>query len=98
MARWIWGSAKIRANTNANTPPMAPARMPRQMICFSMPSVTGEAEEVPAVVHELVDVGVVAEHRPGALVDADEVVHRDGEQGGAYQPEHGLGTGNDQRR
>src|SRR3954471_4548923 len=97
MACWICGSAKTRANTNASSPPMATASRPRQMIRFSMGSVAGEAEEVASVVHELVDVRVAAEHRDRALVDADEVVQRDREQGGAGQPEHRLGAGNDQR-
>jgi hypothetical protein len=35
--------------------------------------VAGEAEQVARVVHELVNVGVVAEHRRGPLVHADEV-------------------------
>src|SRR5690348_5747925 len=92
------GSAKIRAKANASSPAIAPARRPRTMSFFSMPrkgpvrSVTGEAEEVPCVVHELVDDHGLAEHRRRALVDADEVVHRDREERGAEQPEQPLGN------
>src|SRR2546430_578824 len=92
------GSAKIRAKANASRPAIAPARMPRTMSFFSMPqkvpvrSVTGEAEEVPRVVHELVDDHGLAEHRRRALVDADEVVDRDREERGAEQPEQPLGN------
>src|SRR6266566_274658 len=91
------GSAKIRAKANASRPAIAPARMPRRMSFLSMPatdpvrSVAGEAEEVPRVVHELVDGHGLAEHRRRALVDADEVVHRDREERGAEQPEQTLG-------
>src|SRR5215470_8571943 len=90
------GSAKIRANANASSPAIAPARTPRMMSFLSMRgdpgrSVAGEAEEVPRVVQELVDDRGLAEHRQGALVDADEVVHRDREQRGTEQPEQPLG-------
>src|SRR5712671_3570512 len=91
-------SAKIRAKANASSPAIAPARMPRTMSFFSMPekapvrSVAGEAEEVPRVVHELVDDHGLAEHRRRALVDADEVVHRDREERGTEQPEQTLGN------
>src|SRR5437764_10305837 len=92
------GSAKIRAKANASSPAIAPARMPRRMSFFSMPAtdpqvrlVAGEAEEVARVVHELVDDHGLAEHREGALVDADEVVHEDREQRGAEQPQQPLG-------
>src|SRR5262249_62388559 len=91
------GSAKIRAKANASRPAIAPARTPRTMSFFSMPaadpirSVAREAEEVPRVVHELVDDHGLAEHRRRALVDPDEVVHRDREQRGAEQPQQSLG-------
>src|SRR5215469_15835740 len=90
-------SAKIRAKANASRPAIAPARMPRTMSFFSMPtadpvrSVAGEAEEVPRVVHELVDDHGLAEHRRRTLIDPDEVVHRDREERGAEQPQHALG-------
>src|SRR5437868_11298190 len=92
------GSAKIRAKAYASSPAIAPARIPRRMSFFSMPretqvrSVAGEAEEVPRVVHELVDDHGFAEHRRRALVHADEVVHRDREERGAEQPEEPLGN------
>src|SRR5262249_33602021 len=40
---------------------------------------------------ELVDDHGLAEHRRRALIDADEVVHRDREERGAEQPEQALG-------
>src|ERR1700712_4196037 len=86
MARSMTGSTKIRATANASTPARAPARRPRPMICFSIvwatrrASVAGEAEEVAGVVHEFVDVHVVAEYRRGALVDSDEVQHDEREE------------------
>src|ERR1700750_2345030 len=91
------GSAKIRAKAKARRPAIAPARTPRRMSFFSMRgdpgrSVAGEAEEVPRVVHELVDDHGLAEHRRRALVHADEVVHRDREERGAEQPEQALGN------
>src|SRR6266568_7147486 len=91
------GSAKIRAKANASSPAIAPARTPRTMSFRSMlegtpvRSVAGEADEVPRVVHELVDGHGLAEYRRRALVDADEVVHRDREQRGAEQPQQSPG-------
>src|SRR5258707_14834035 len=103
MACWIRGSARIRAKTNASTPPTAPAMTPRRMSRFSMSStgrssVAREAEEMAAVVHELVHVGVAAEDRHGALVDADKVVDQQGQQRGAAEPEQRPGEGQDQWR
>ena len=46
-------------------------------------SVAGDAHQVAGVVHELVDVHVVAEHRGGALVDAHEVIEEQAEERGA---------------
>src|SRR6266478_4799564 len=94
MAWLMTGSAKIRAKTNASSPAMAPASTPRRMSFFSMTdvpgrSVAGEAEEVTRVVHELVDHHGLAEHRRGALIDTDEVVHRQRDHGRADQPQHG---------
>src|SRR6266576_2202094 len=92
------GSAKILAKANASRPAIAPARTPRRISFFSMPatdparSVAGEAEEVPRVVHELVDDHGLAEQRRRALVYADEVVHRDREKRGAEQPEQAFGN------
>src|ERR1700756_1090038 len=98
MAAWICGSAKIRANTNANNPPIAPASTPRSTNCFSMfgcpstqaGSVAGETEEVPRVVDELVDDHAVAEHRRGALVDADAVVQGQRDDHRAAEPDQCL--------
>src|SRR3954471_10693153 len=103
MASWMRGSAKIRANTNATSPARMPARAPRAMIRFSMwivpfASVAGEAEEMAAVVDELVHVGVGAEDRHRALVDADEVVEQQGQRGGADQPHQRPGQRNDDGR
>src|SRR5690242_430276 len=100
MAAWIAGSARIRANTNATKPASAPASMPRATSCRSMSragSVAGEAEEVPRVVDELVDLRA-AERRHRALVDADEVVQREGEGRGAGEPPDGPGQRQDDRR
>jgi hypothetical protein len=60
-------------------------------------SVAGKSEKVASVVNEFVNVGVVAEHREGALVDSDEVVHRKSEEGRAHQPEEGSGQRDDDR-
>src|SRR6266568_661042 len=93
MAALMTGSAKIRANTNVSSPPTAPASTPRRMSFFSMPGlpagglVAGEAEEVPGVVDELVDVHVVAGHRQRALVHSDEVVDRQRQEEGGGQPQ-----------
>src|ERR1700754_5037517 len=81
IERPMTGSMTIFDQTNANTPPRAPARSPRPIMCFSMCwsvhySVAGEAEQVPGIVDEFMDVHVVAEHRGSALVDADEVQHQ----------------------
>ena len=56
-------------------------------------SVAGEAEEVPGVVDELVDVRVVAEHRRRTLIHADEVEHQQREECGERQPDRRLGGG-----
>ena len=48
------------------------------------------------VVNELVDVGVAAEHRRGALVEADEVQQDQCQEGGASEPGCG-GQGRGQR-
>src|SRR3569833_2355507 len=61
-------------------------------------SVAGEAQEVPGVVGELVDVHVVAEDRGRTLVEADEVVHREVERDGAEEPEGRPGAGHDDGR
>src|SRR4051812_12204683 len=99
------GSAKIRANTNATRPATAPASTPRPISCFSIfgcplpgGSVAGEAEEVPAVVEELVDHHALAEHRGRALVDADEVVDQEGQDRGPDQQGYGADLGGHDRR
>src|ERR1700745_732694 len=97
MAWSMTGSAKMRAKMNPSTPAANPDSAPRRMrrISISGPryrSVAGEAEEVPRVVHELVDHHVVAEQRGHALIHADEVVdgqrqeHRDGQDQGHPAP------------
>src|SRR3954452_764174 len=104
MARWISGSAKIRAKTNASRPPIAPASAPNAMnergcgTALPCPSVAGEAEEVPRVVHELVDGGVDAEDGHHALVDADEVVRENLQHSRADQPERRAGERDDDGR
>src|SRR6266487_353774 len=105
MALLICGSAKIRENANASRPATAPASTPRRMSFFSMPGVpprcplspglvaglvAGEAEEMTGVVHELVDHEVAAEHRGGALVDADEVIDGQRDERGPGQPQGRL--------
>src|SRR5262245_25561735 len=97
------GSAKIRAKTNAIRPPRAPASTPKPTSFFSMTatpyprraSVAGEAEEVPRVVHELVNHHVVAEHGRRALVQADEVVRHQSEEQRAEQPRGRADGGDD---
>src|SRR5258706_15909244 len=93
MAALMTGSAKIRANTNASSPPIAPASTPRRMSFFSMPGcpaaaglVAGEAQEMPGVVGGLVDVHVVAEKRDRAPVNAYEGVHRQRQERRGGQP------------
>ena len=53
-------------------------------------SVAGEAEQMARVVYELVHVGVTAEQRHRALVDADEVQRQQRQEGGCRQPERGT--------
>src|SRR5215468_998664 len=90
MAWLMTGSAKMRAKMNPSTPAANPASAPRRMTRISMwssccRSVAGEAEEVPRVVHELVDHHVVAEQRGHALVHADQVVEGQGQEHGDGQ-------------
>src|SRR6516162_463132 len=102
MALLMTGSAKMRAKMNPSTPATNPDSAPRRMTRISTNGpggrlVAGEAEEVPRVVHELVDHHVVAEQRGHALVHADEVVdgqrqeHGDGQNQG--DPALGQGIG-----
>src|SRR5215469_15011637 len=90
MAWLMTGSANRRAKMNPSTPAANPDSAPRRMtrISISGPGgrlVAGEAEEVPRVVHELVDHHVVAEQRGHALVHADEVVDRQRQEHGNAQ-------------
>ena len=61
------------------------------------PLMAGEAEEVASVMHELVNVRVVAEHRQGALIDADEVIEEHRQTTAPIShlapPESGIATG-----
>src|SRR6516225_2572613 len=102
MAWLMTGSAKMRAKMKPSTPATSPDSAPRRMTRISMcgcpgRSVAGEAEEVPRVVHELVDHHVVAEQRGHALVHPDEVVdgqrqeHGDGQNQGDPAFRQGLG-------
>src|SRR5690242_5062236 len=91
------GSAKILAKTKPRMPATTPDSAPRRIMRISMGtrlprrSVAGEAEEVPRVVHPLVDHHALAEQRGHALVDADEVVDRQGdEHGDAEDQQHPL--------
>src|ERR1700749_3645641 len=90
MAWLMTGSAKMRAKMNPSTPATNPDSAPRKMTRISTSgsrgrSVAGEAEEVPRVVYELVDHHVVAEQRGHALVHADEVIDRQGQENGDAQ-------------
>src|SRR5262249_6170690 len=104
MPALMTGSATIRANTTASSPPAAPASTPRRRSFFSMPGcpaaaglVAGEAEEMPGVMDELVDVHVVAENRDRALVNADEVIHRQRQQRRGGQPQRSSRQRQDNR-
>src|SRR2546430_2781878 len=79
MAVLTAGSPAIQATPNSATPAASPAAMPRiSSVLVTAASVAGEAEQVPAVVHELVHVRA-GHDRQGALVHADEV--DEGQQG-----------------
>src|SRR5262245_20418743 len=78
------GSPTSSANTNAASPATRPATMPRTSNVRTM-SVAGEAEQVPAVVQELVD-QLAGEHRGGALVHADQVQQRQQHDPGEHGP------------
>ena len=71
----------------AKKPDRAPRRMTRISTWVPGGSVAGEAEEVPRVMHPLVDHHGLAEHRGHALVDADEVMDRDSEEHGDAEEE-----------
>src|ERR1700752_1132222 len=104
MALLMTGSAKMRAKTNPSTPAIAPDSAPRRMTRISMCSylppslVAGEAEEVPRVVHPLVDHHRLAEQRGHALVDADEVVHGQCREDGDAEDEKDPAAGQGLRR
>src|SRR3954469_19082661 len=79
------GSAKMTANTRPRTPATNPASAPLRMMRISIGlrpyrSVAGEAEEVPGVVHPLVDDHRLAEHTGHALIHADEEVDRQSQE------------------
>src|SRR6266851_3855500 len=95
MAWPTWGSPKIQAKTRARAAAASPVSMPRtsklriMMVCCSRPSVAREAEQVPAIVHELVHV-VPADQGGGALLGADEVEEQQAQHGGEDRPRHDL--------
>src|SRR6266487_1199331 len=89
------GSPKIHAKTRARAPAASPASIPRtSSVLISMwrrtpRSVAGEAEQVTAVVHELVHV-VPTDQGRRALFGADEVDHKQAENGGEHGPRKDL--------
>src|SRR2546430_12337096 len=89
MARSTCGSPNTLAKTNASAAATTPTSMPRinrlRAVMAAAPAlVAGEAEQVPAVVGELVH-PLAGRERRGALLGADEVDRHDGQQ----QAEHG---------
>src|ERR1700712_3511157 len=73
IACWTCGSPTTYATTTASSPAASPASMPlmsRGRTTVGL--VAGEAEQGPAVVHELVDVAA-GDHRCRALLGSDEV-------------------------
>src|SRR5579875_906309 len=93
MARSTCGSPNSEAKPKARTPANRPASIPR----ISKPrttgrpsaSVAGEAQQMPSVVDELVNVHAGNE-RGGALLGADEVEGEQGEQSAEYRPRQNL--------
>src|SRR4051794_17488634 len=97
MAAWTCGSPKAYAKAKASTPAARPASMPRTSRARTMPaSVAGEAEQVAAVVHELVDEGA-GEQRRRALLGADEVHEHDEDHPGEQDVGQQLGGRCDRR-
>src|SRR4051794_11494894 len=97
MAFWIWGSPKMEANANASSPATAPSSIPRtsrERTMVACPLVAGEAEEVPGVVHELVD-GSAGEQRRGAFFGADEVDQHEHDHAGEDRVRHELARRDD---
>src|ERR1044072_8705401 len=66
------GSPATEAKPVPTTPPIAPAARPQSSRLRSMALVAGETEQVPPVVHPLVD-HVPGGERGGALLHADHV-------------------------
>src|SRR5262249_1864625 len=101
MARLMDGSPNSRPNRSASSPATAPTSIPRtsRERAVTAGSVAGEAEQVPAVVGELVH-PLPAEYRQGALFGTDEVDGDHGEQqaedGPGQQFPEGNGNGGGQ--
>src|SRR2546423_15365586 len=76
MARSICGSPKMVAKTNASAAPTTPTSIPRtrrlRAVMATTRLVAGEAEQVPAVVGELVH-PLAGHQRGGALLGTDAV-------------------------
>src|SRR2546421_5443899 len=90
MARSICGSPKMVAKTNASAAPTTPTSIPRtrrlRAVMATTRLVAGEAEQVPAVVGELVH-PLAGHERGGALLGTDEIDRHHGQQ----QAEDGPG-------
>src|SRR4051812_23885363 len=71
IAAWTGGSPSAYATGNASRPAARPTSMPRTS-SERITLMAGEAEQVPAVVHELVDARA-RDERGDALFGADEV-------------------------
>src|SRR5437588_13133494 len=85
MARSICGSPKMVAKTNASAAPTTPTTIPRTRRVRAVTAtrlVAGEAEQVPAVVGELVH-PLAGPERGGALPGTDQI------DGHARQPAAG---------
>src|SRR4051794_40971179 len=89
MAACTGASPKALANRNPTTPATAPTIIPRMSSRRTDINRTGsvarEAEEVPAVVHELVH-GLAGDHAQDALLDAHEIQEDRGEHAAERQP------------
>src|SRR2546423_11216114 len=83
MARSICGSPKMVAKTNASAAPTTPTSIPRtrrlRAVMATTRLVAGEAEQVPAVVGELVH-PLAGHERGGALLGTDEIDRHHGQQ------------------
>src|SRR3569623_2256058 len=91
MAPSTLGSPKSLAKMKTSKPAARPQRMPRirNFVAMSDPSVAGEAEHVPAVMHEFVHPGA-GDKRSSPLLRADEVERDQCQKTGEDDPRQQL--------